>query len=326
MILVTGGAGYIGSHTLHQLKDAGIKAVVLDNLYSGHRWAVPEGYELIVGDMGDKELVSKLIDTHKIDSVIHFAAHVEVEESTKEPIKYYRNNFVGSLNLIDVCANKGVKNFIFSSTCATYGTPKSNPIDENHSTAPISPYGKSKLMTETLLQDVVATKKFALKYVILRYFNVAGARVQGGIGQATPRATQLVKVASEVACGKRDKLYVYGTDYPTPDGTCVRDYIHVDDLANAHILALNYLNSDGKSDIFNCGYGKGYSVKEIIKEVKKASGVDFKVEYVERRAGDPVAIWSDASKVKKVLKWKPKYDDISVICKTAYDWEKSYKG
>jgi UDP-glucose 4-epimerase len=326
MILVTGGAGFIGSHTLHRLKDLGLPAVALDNLDTGHRWAVPEGTELVVGNVADQALVEGLIRKHEIRSVVHFAAHLAVEESVLDPFKYYRNNVVGSLNLIEACSRNGVERFIFSSTCAVYGNPASNPIREDFPLSPFSPYASSKVMTETFLRDAEASGKSAMKSVALRYFNVAGARVQGGLGQATPKATQLVKTAAEVACGKREKLFLFGTDYPTPDGTCIRDYLHVDDLVEAHLLALGYLEKGGASDVFNCGYGRGYSVREVIDSMKRVSGVDFPVEIRPRRAGDTVAVWADTTKVKAVLGWKPRYEDLDLICRTAYEWEKSYKG
>ncbi len=322
MILVTGGAGYIGSHTLHQLIEAKLPCVVLDNLYSGHRWAVPDSVPFVEGNTGDIKIVSELIKQYQVESVIHFAAHLEVEESTREPLKYYRNNFVNSMNLIETCDKLGVKHFVFSSTCAVYGTPDKNPVSEAFPVAPVSPYGKSKLETEWLLEDMgIAGSK--MRFASLRYFNVAGAKVSGGLGQATARATQLIKVACEVALGKREKLLLYGTDYPTLDGTCLRDYIHVDDLAELHGLALKYLQAGGSSQIFNCGYGKGYSVKEVIDSVKRMSGVNFKVEEVPRRAGDAGAIYADPTKVIKALHWKPKYADLDLICRTSLEWEKT---
>lgn len=324
MILVTGGAGYIGSHTLHQLLQAGHPCVTLDNLYSGHRWAVPKEIPFIEGDSGDTRLVTELIKKYKIDAVIHFAAHLDVGESVREPLKYYRNNFLNSLNLIDTCLKSGIKYFVFSSTCAVYGTPKQNPVSETAELAPVSPYGKSKLATEWLLQDVVNSGA-AMRFVSLRYFNVAGAKVTGGLGQANAGATQLVKVACETALGKRPKLLVYGTDYPTADGTCIRDYIHVDDLADLHLSALRYLQSGGKSEVFNCGYGKGYSVREVIEAVKRASGTNFKVENVGRRPGDTIAIYADPTKVSQTLRWQPKYADLDLICRTSLEWEKSNK-
>ena len=323
MILVTGGAGFIGSHTLHRLKELNRPAIALDNLYSGHRWAVPSGTELVVGDVSDQALVENLIRKHGIKEVIHFAAHLAVEESVRDPFKYYRNNVVGSLNLIEACSRAGVERFIFSSTCAVYGNPPSNPIDETFPLNPESPYARSKLMTETFLRDGEASGQLRMRSVALRYFNVAGAKIGGGLGQATPNATQLIKLAAETACGKRPSLSLFGTNYPTPDGTCVRDYIHVDDLVEAHVLALNYLQNGGKSDVFNCGYGKGYSVKQVIESMKRVSGVDFKVEEKPRRAGDTVTVWADTNKVKSVLGWKPRFEDLDIICKTAYEWEKS---
>jgi UDP-glucose 4-epimerase len=242
-----------------------------------------------------------------------------------EPFKYYHNNVGGSLNLIEACSKAGVKNFIFSSTCSLYGNTKTNPISEDFPTEAVSPYAKTKLVIEGILKDAEASGKFAMKNVILRYFNVGGARVAGGLGQATPNATQLIKIAAEVACGKREKMFLFGTDYPTPDGTCIRDYIHVDDLAEAHVLALDYLRKGGKSDIFNCGYGKGYSVREVIQSMERACGHKLKVEERPRRAGDVVAVWADTLKVKSGLGWKPRYENLDLICKTAYDWEKSYK-
>lgn len=325
MILVTGGAGYIGSHTLHRLKEKGLPAIALDNLYSGHRWAIPEGTELVVGDIADQPLVEDLLRRHKIKSVIHFAAHLSVEESVKDPWKYYRNNVAGSLALIEACARNGVQQFIFSSTCALYGSPKKNPIGESFPEMPESPYARTKWITESILRDGETSGKSPMKWVSLRYFNVAGAKVGGGLGQATPNAWQLVKVAAEVACGKREKLFIYGTDYPTPDGTCVRDYLHVDDLVEAHILALDYLGKGGKSEILNCGYGRGYSVLEVVAAMKKASGVNFATELRPRRAGDAVAVWADTTKIKSLLGWKPRYEDLDLICRTNYEWEKSYK-
>ena len=325
MILVTGGAGYIGSHTLHRLKEQGLAAVALDNLGSGHRWAVPQGTELVVGDIADRSLVEGLLRTHKVDSVIHFAAHLAVEESVREPLKYYRNNVVGSLSLIEACQAAGVKNFIFSSTCSLYGTPDKNPICEDFPTNPESPYARTKLVTEGMLRDAEASGQGKMRFVSLRYFNVGGARVGGGLGQATPEATQLVKVAAEVACGKRDKLCIFGTDYPTPDGTCIRDYIHVDDLADVHLLALDYLRKGGKSEILNVGYGRGYSVLEVVETMKKVTGVNFPTELRPRRPGDVVAVWADTSKMDRVLGWKPRYNDLELICRTAFEWEKSYR-
>lgn len=303
----------------------GRPAVALDNLYSGHRWAVPSGTELVVGDISDRTLVEGLIRTKNIKSVIHFAAHLAVEESVCEPLKYYRNNVAGSLSLLEACLATGIQSFIFSSTCSLYGSPKKNPIREDFPTNPESPYARTKLVTEGMIQDFEKSDKSKMRSVCLRYFNVGGAKVGGGLGQATPEATQLIKVAAEVACGKREKLLIFGNDYSTLDGTCVRDYIHVDDLADAHVLALDYLDKGGPSDIFNCGYGRGYSVLEVVETMKKVSGVNFKTELRPRRAGDVVAVWADTSKMDKVLGWKPRYNDLELICRTAFEWEKSYR-
>ena len=326
-VLVTGGAGYIGSHTARQLVDRGEKVIVLDNLYSGHRWAVPSEAVFVQGDMADQELTARIIREHGVQSVIHFAAHLVVEESAKIPGKYYRNNVLGTLNFAEVCHQEKVRHFIFSSTCAAYGTPEETPVRETAPTNPVSPYGRSKLTTEHVLWELEEAARLngsahPMQHIILRYFNVAGARVGGGLGQATPGATQLIKVAAEVIVGKRPQLKVFGTDYPTPDGTCIRDYIHVDDLAYAHILALEYLRKGGSSQMLNCGYGKGYSVKEVIASMKRVSGVDFKVEESPRRAGDSVAIFADPTKIKATLGWEPKHEDLDLICKTSLDWEK----
>lgn len=332
MILVTGGAGYIGSHALRSLLNSGVtpnEIIVLDTLYSGHRWAVPDSIHFIKGSTCDHQLLEKIFTEHKINSILHFAAHLEVEESVLKPEKYYQNNFIGSSTLIDVAYKYKVTNFVFSSTCATVGTPKYLPVNEDVDTRPESPYGKSKLMTEWYLADKAKAAKLSghhvMSFAALRYFNVAGAHLQGGIGQATPRATQLVKVASEVVLGKRPKLMIFGTDYPTPDGTCVRDYIHVDDLVDAHVLALKFLDKEKQSEIFNLGYGHGYSVREIINTMKQVSGVDFKVEDAPRRPGDAEAIYANNSKARQLLNWIPKYDNIRLICETSLKWEHELK-
>jgi len=324
MILVTGGAGYIGSHTLRALKAAGAsKIIVLDNLYSGQRWAVPSDIPLVVGSMGDPVILDKILSENKVESILHFAAHLEVEESVREPAKYYDNNFKNTSVLLAKATEYGVKNFVFSSTCAIYGNPPENPVNENCPKNPVNPYGKSKLMTEWLLEDLAHAAKMSMNYVSLRYFNVAGAHVPGGLGQATPRATQLIKVAAEVACGKRNKLLVYGKDYGTRDGTCIRDYIHIDDLAEAHVKALDFLKREKRSEVMNLGYGHGYTVLEVVEAMKRVSGVDFKVEIVDRRPGDSEAIFADNTKLRRLLGWTPKYADIDLICRTAYEWEKS---
>ena len=330
-VLVTGGAGYIGSHTTLQLVEAGHQVVVLDNLCAGHRWAVPERAEFEAGDIADPKAVKRIIDAHRIDAVIHFAAHTVVPESVTDPAKYYRNNVVGSLNLIETCLAAGVSRFVFSSSAAVYGAPNNDEpnhrIAETAATVPINPYGASKLMTEWTLRDLAASaaahddNRFG--FVALRYFNVAGARADGTLGQATHQATHLVKVACQAACGVRDGLSLFGDDYPTPDGTCIRDYIHVEDLARAHLDALNYLDDGGASIIMNCGYGHGYSVAEVIECVKAVSGVDFPVTIAPRRAGDPPALVADNTRIRQCLGWSPRYDDLSTICRTAYQWEQA---
>ncbi|MBF0312421.1 MAG: UDP-glucose 4-epimerase GalE [Oligoflexia bacterium] len=334
MILITGAAGYIGSHTLHNLYQKKRKIVAIDNLYSGFKWAIPDtSIDLYIGNCGDPELLQFIFKKYKVESVIHFAAHLEVEESTRLPIKYYKNNFFNSLSLIEQCLKHDINQFIFSSTCAVYGTPEKIPVSESTPVNPLTSYGKSKLATEWALQDLTSSTATPLslftensvnklKFAILRYFNVAGAKVGGGLGQSTPNATQLIKVASEVAVGKRSHLKIFGSDYPTPDGTCVRDYIHVDDLAEAHSLALEYLESGGASGIFNCGYGQGFSVNEVVSSMNKVIKRELPVEYVSRRAGDAISIFADPSRVKNTLGWKPKYQDIDLICKTQYEWEK----
>ncbi len=327
--LVTGGAGYIGSHTALQLMEAGNHVVVLDNLCSGHRWAVPKRAEFVQGDIADRELVSDIISRHRIDAVIHFAAHVVVPESVENPGKYYRNNVVGSLNLIEACINGGVGSFVFSSSAAVYGIPAHSPVIENTHSAPINPYGNSKLMTEWMLRDLAAggensaAGKNSMRFVALRYFNVAGARADGTIGQATANATHLIKVACEVACGARDSLAIFGDDYPTADGTCIRDYLHVEDLARAHLDAFDYLDAGGENIVLNCGYGRGYSVKQVVECVKAVSDVDFKVVIAPRRAGDPPELVADNALIRQHLGWTPRYNDLATICETAYRWEQA---
>lgn len=320
-ILITGGAGYIGSHVVKQLGDAGYKnIIVLDNLSKGFRDAVLYG-QLVVGNTGDMELVSKLLQDNQIESVIHFAAHTVVPESVSNPLKYYGNNTCNTRNLLQCCAENGVKNFIFSSTAAVYGIPDEIPVSEETPKAPINAYGTSKLMTEYMLQDLGNASD--LKFVVLRYFNVAGCDPQGRIGQSTPEATLLTKVACETAVGKRQQLYVFGTDYDTHDGTGVRDYIHVEDLADAHIRAIEYLEKGGQSDIFNCGYGHGYSVRDVINAVEKANGAPIKVIEEPRRAGDPPSLIANCDKIKKTLGWTPKFDDLDKIVSSALNWEKN---
>ena len=318
-VLVTGGAGYIGSHMVLALLDAGEDVVVLDNLSTGHRWAVPEKAELVVGDISDQDLVRATVWKHSIKSIIHFAGSIVVPESIEDPLGYYQNNTVNSRNLIEAAVATGVRNFIFSSTAAVYGMPEDNPVREDARLAPISPYGSSKLMTEMMLKDTAFAHDF--EFVALRYFNVAGADPQGRSGQSTPAATHLIKVASQTALGERTHMDVYGTDYETEDGTCIRDYIHVTDLAKAHLLALDHLRQGGKSEIFNCGYGRGFSVLEVIEAVKRASGVDFNVNLSGRRAGDPAALIACADKIRETLGWVPDHDDLDDITAQALAWE-----
>lgn len=318
-ILVTGGAGYIGSHVVKALGERGYQVLTYDNLSYGCRDSVLYG-DLVVADLADKEKLRRVFEEFKPDAVIHFAASIVVPESVREPIKYYRNNFCNTLNLIEACIEQGVKNFLFSSSAAVYGIPEKSPVDETASLAPINPYGRTKAMVEHLLADLSQAEDF--RYVSLRYFNVAGADISGRLGQRRPDATHLITLAVKTALGKRPFLEIYGTDYPTRDGTCIRDYIHVDDLAEAHLLALEYLIQNGKSDIFNCGYGHGYSVREVVEATKRVSGVDFKVIETTRREGDPPELVADNRKIKNTLCWMPKYDDIQYIVKTALEWER----
>ncbi len=322
-ILVTGGAGYIGSHVVKQLGERTEHEItVLDNLVTGFKDSILYG-EFVDLDLSDFEGVERVFKAGNFDAVIHFAASLIVPESVSDPLKYYLNNTANTANLIRNCVRYGVGNFIFSSTAAVYGepSPEEIPIDEKAQTAPINPYGTSKLMSEWILRD--SAKAYEdFNYVALRYFNVAGASVDGKIGQSTKNATHLIKVAAETALGKREKMFVFGDDYPTPDGTCIRDYIHVEDLASAHLDALSYLQKEKRSDIFNCGYGHGFSVKEVLDTMKAVSGVDFAVEIAPRREGDPAALVSDNTKIREKMGWKPKYDDLSLICKTALEWEK----
>ena len=318
-VMVTGGAGYIGSHMVLALLDAGEDVVVLDNLSTGYRWAVPDAAVFVAGDIANQDLVRALIWKHSITAIVHFAGSIVVPESIEDPLGYYQNNTVKSHALIETAIATGVKHFIFSSTAAVYGMPEENPVRENARLAPISPYGWSKLMTEMMLKDTALAHD--IEYVSLRYFNVAGADPKGRSGQSTPEATHLIKVAAQTALGERSHMDVFGIDYETEDGTCIRDYIHVTDLAKAHLLALNYLRQGGKSDVFNCGYGRGFSVLEVIEAVKRASGVDFKVNHAERRAGDPAALIACADKIRETLGWVPEHDDLDEITMLALAWE-----
>jgi UDP-glucose 4-epimerase len=318
-ILVTGGAGYIGSHVVRQLGDAGESVITLDNLSTGFRQAVTRG-ELVVGDTGDEALLERLFAEHEIDTVMHFAAHTIVPESVADPLKYYRNNTANSRTLLDCAARHGVKHFVFSSTAAVYGIPDSGRASEDSPTQPINPYGTSKLMTEWMLRDLAYAGGPA--YVALRYFNVAGCEPTGHIGQSTPKATLLVKVACEAACGRRSHVSVFGTDYPTPDGTGLRDYIHVEDLAGAHLDALAYLREGGESTILNCGYGHGYSVRQVLSAVDRANGKPLDIRDEPRRPGDPPQLIAVAERIRSVLGWTPRFDDLDTIVRTSLEWER----
>jgi UDP-glucose 4-epimerase len=318
-LLVTGGAGYIGSHVVRHLVEAGHQVVVFDNLSTGHRQAVGKA-ELIVADLEDRATLRSVFDTHGFDGVLHFAAHIVVPESVANPIKYYSNNTRNTLNLLQVCAEAGTRFFVFSSTAAVYGIPETPSVAEDAPLDPINPYGASKMMSERMLMDLGAASE--LRYVSLRYFNVAGADSEGRMGQATPDATHLIKVACQAALGQRDGITVFGTDYDTPDGTCIRDYIHVEDLAAAHVRALDYLQGGGTSQVLNCGYGRGYSVLEVLDAVKRASGVDFPVHLGPRREGDPPALTADATRIRQILDWQPRYDNLDLIVQHALAWER----
>lgn len=318
-VLVTGGAGYIGSHMVLKLIDDGEDVIVIDNLSTGFAWAVHPDAVLVRGDIGDQALILRLIAQHDIDAIIHFAGSIVVPDSVSDPLGYYLNNTVKSRALIAAAVLGGVRRFIFSSTAAVYGMPEQNPVIEDTPLAPISPYGTSKMMTEMMLKDTAAAHD--LRYVALRYFNVAGSDPTGRSGQSSPRATHLIKVASQAALGERAGLDVFGTDYDTPDGTCIRDYIHVTDLINAHALALGHLRSDGDSMVANCGYGEGYSVFDVIEAVKRVSGREFPVRQVERRPGDPAALIAGADLIRGRLGWTPQWNNLDTIVGHALAWE-----
>jgi UDP-glucose 4-epimerase len=319
-VLVTGGAGYIGSHMVLALLDRGESVVVLDNLSTGFDWAVPAGVKLVVGDMGDGDLVGRTIAENDITAIAHFAAKIVVPESVADPLGYYLNNTAKSRSLIEAAVTGGVKQFIFSSTAAVYGDVSTDAVGEDEPKEPVSPYGRSKLMTEWMLGDTARATD--LRYVVLRYFNVAGADPAGRTGQSTPAATHLIKVAAQTALGQRAQMEVFGTDYPTPDGSCLRDYIQVSDLADAHLVALDHLRRGGESLTLNCGYGRGYSVLEVIEVMKRVSGVDFPVRLSPRRPGDPAAIVAKADRIRAELGWQPKHDDLEGIIRQALAWEK----
>ncbi len=317
-ILVTGGAGYIGSHVARQLGERGEDLVTLDNLSSGFRSAVLHG-EFVQGDTGDSALLRRLLAAHGIETVMHFAAHIVVPESVADPLKYYRNNTANTRTLLECCVAAGVRNFVFSSTAAVYGIPASGVASEDSPTAPINPYGWSKLMSERMLTDVAAVNP--MRYVALRYFNVAGADPGGRIGQSTPAATHLIKVACEQATGKRDRVEIYGTDYETPDGTGVRDYIHVEDLAGAHLKALDYLRAGGSSTTLNCGYGEGFSVRQVLDRVAQVAGKPLTIVESPRRAGDPAQLVARADRIRERLGWQPQHQDLGGIVRSAFAWE-----
>jgi len=318
-ILVTGGAGYIGSHTVHELTGAGEQVVVLDNLSTGFRFALPDTVPLTVGDAGDEKLVAALIARHNVEAIIHFAGSIVVPDSIADPLGYYHNNTATSRALIDVAVKNGVQHFVFSSTAAVYGDQNKTPIHEDDAKTPLSPYGWSKLMTEVMLRD--AGQAHGLRHAILRYFNVAGADPKLRSGQSTATATHLIKLAAQAAIGLRPMLSVFGTDYPTPDGTCIRDYIHVTDLARAHLSALRYLRAGGASNTFNCGYGRGSSVLEVIDAIRRVSGLSLTVDYAGRRPGDPACLVADVTRVRAAFDWTPDYDNLDLIVAHALAWE-----
>ena len=318
-VLVTGGAGYIGSHTVRQPGDAGYEVIVYDNLSTGSAKALLNG-SLIVGDLADRSALELVFARYKFEAVLHFAASISVPESVAKPLNYYTNNTRNTLNLLDCCQRYGVNKLVFSSTAAVYGEPQENPVSETCATNPINPYGWSKLMSERMIRDYGFSSDF--KYAILRYFNVAGADLAGRIGQSSPKASHLMRVACDAALGNIPAVSIFGTDFDTPDGTGIRDYIHVEDLAAAHIDALSYLENGGDSQILNCGYGKGYSVREVLDRLKEITGIDFPVVESPRRAGDPASVIASGDRIRQVLGWQPQYDDLETILKSAYAWEK----
>jgi len=319
-VLVTGGAGYIGSHVVKALGEKSYDILVLDNLSTGHKKSVLYG-KLVIGDLSDKKLLNELLRNYRPEAVMHFAASIQVGESVKKPLMYYKNNTINTINLIEAMLNNKINKLIFSSTAAVYGIPQKIPVKETCQMNPINPYGSSKRMIEDILKDISYSEE-DFSYIALRYFNVAGADKDGRIGQNYREATHLITRALKAAKGEIDELKIYGTDYETKDGTCIRDYIHVDDIADAHVLSLEYLSENIKSNVFNCGYGHGSSVKEVVEIVKEVTGINFKVVEIERREGDPPLLIADNSKIKKVLLFKPRWDDLRYIIKTAWNWEK----
>jgi len=318
-VLVTGGAGYIGSHFVYALTEAGESVVVIDNLSTGFANFVPGGVQLITGDAGDENLVESTINDYRVESIVHFAGSVVVPDSMRDPLGYYRNNTMTTRSLLNAAVKSGVSRFIFSSTAAVYGNPDQVPVPETAPTRPLSPYGSSKLMTEIMLHDVAAAH--GMSYAVLRYFNVAGADPLARIGLATVGATHLLKIAVEAATGQRAKIDVFGTDYPTPDGSCIRDFIHVSDLAQAHGAALSYLRDGGPSVTLNCGYGRGYSVLETIEAVRRISGRNFAIQYGPRRPGDIMTMVADTTRMRATLNFTPQYDDLDTIAAHAMAWE-----
>ena len=318
-VLVTGGAGYIGSHVVRQLTERGERVVVLDNLCTGYRSAVLNA-PLVVGDTGDRALVDRVLAEHRVETVMHFAAHTIVPESVADPLKYYRNNTCATRNLLECCDRAGVRQLVFSSTAAVYGTPADGRAAEDTATQPINPYGLSKLMSEWMLRDLAQTSR--LRYVALRYFNVAGCDPGGRIGHSAPGSTLLVKIACQAAVGLRPEVAIFGTDYPTPDGTGVRDYIHVEDLADAHLRALDYLRDGGPTTTLNCGYGHGHSVREVLRMVERVHGAPLRIREAPRRAGDPAMLIAQAPRVRRALNWAPRYDDLETIVRTQLEWER----
>lgn len=323
-VLVTGGAGYIGSHTVLCLLEAGYEVVVYDNLSTGFAEAVSPPAELVIGDLSELDKLDKLFVDQQFQSIVHFAADIVVPESVENPLKYYKNNTLNTTRLIELAVRHRIQSFIFSSTAAVYGIPQDLPVNESAPLQPINPYGKSKLMSEWILQDTALAHP-KLKYIILRYFNVAGADPEGRLGQSTPEATHLIKVACQTALGQRQTLDIFGTDYPTKDGTGVRDYIHVTDLSQAHVAALEHLQQGRASGIYNCGYGHGYSVLDIVQAVEKISGIKLQTRKVERRPGDPAELVADPSKLRATFNWLPQFDNIEKIVRTAYAWEQNRK-
>jgi UDP-glucose 4-epimerase len=321
-IFVTGGAGYIGSHMVAVLGEKGHDIMVYDNLSTGHRDALLYG-ALTVGDLSDRELLRRTLRTFKPDAVMHFAAFIQVGESVREPIKYYANNTANAITLLSAMRGESIRNFIFSSTAAVYGHPKNSPLNETEPVSPINPYGWSKAFVERALEDLSHAGDF--RYIALRYFNAAGADPAARIGERHDPETHLIPLVLKAAKGERERVSIHGTDYPTPDGTCIRDYIHVMDLADAHVLALEHLVAGGRSDVFNCGYGHGYSVREVMNVARSVTGIGFPITESKRREGDPPVLVAESSKIRKTLGWKPRYDDLDYIVRTAWEWEKKFK-